>query len=210
MWGLLSIHVLVILIDIFLQCGGNKGYSLSCLFSKRGTVLRNFNVKEGGGRDLRRDGEDSFHVLTCWRSVHTEIWPHGNFGTIWGRAKEVAFHLLLLFVQSKVFFNLSPPSLFLSRPPLPPTPIASGEHVCTHVLFIRVSFLSCNLPHTTRAARSTHINLSHTHTHTHTHKLKHTQTHTSHMNIYIHTHSIYAYTYIYVSNVCMYIHTLTS
>jgi len=47
-------------------------------------------------------------------------------------------------------------------------------------------------------------------THTHTHKLKHTQTHTSHMNIYIHTHSIYAYTYIYVSNVCMYIHTLTS
>jgi len=89
MWGLLSIHVLVILIDIFLQCGGNKGYSLSCLFSKRGTVLRNFNVKEGGGRDLRRDGEDLFsraHMLAI--SAHRDLAARELWKNMGAGAKE--------------------------------------------------------------------------------------------------------------------------
>jgi len=89
MWGLLSIHVLVILNDVFLQCGGNKGHSLSCLYSKRGTVLRNIKVKEGVGGDLRRDDEDpvsSAHMLAI--SAHRDLAARELWKNMGAGAKE--------------------------------------------------------------------------------------------------------------------------
>ena len=188
MWGLLSIHILVILIDIFWQCGGNKGYSLSCLFSKRGTVLRNFNVKEGGGRDLRRDGEDLFsraHMLAI--SAHRdlaarELW--NNMGA--GKRGSISSAIVICPIKS-IFQSLS--SLALSSSPPSSAHPDCIRRTCVYTCAFYQGKLSFLQPttHYKSSTVYTHKFITYTHTHTHTQTQAHTDAHVTYE--YIHTHS---------------------